>query len=140
MTNNQQPKPPARLHPWLVVALNAWPLPLGLGYFYARRPSRGLAVIIVQFFSLLALRPLGLANYNPYLLAALWLFSLWDGYRCANDYNLNLLAQSTPAPAAPAQPTGKLWLVPALAFLLVLLIFIIYAVVNWPAIQAELFP
>ena len=61
---------------WLAVVLNLFPLVMGLGYLYLGEWPWFLAVFAIQLFSLMPMEVLGLGEYNKYLLAILWLFSL----------------------------------------------------------------
>jgi len=67
-------------HPWLAALLNAWPIPLGLGYIYLGNWKRFLAVLGLQILLPLLLAYLGLRSLSSYLLAALWLYSIIDAH------------------------------------------------------------
>jgi hypothetical protein len=73
--------------PWLAVVLNLFPLVMGLGYLYLGLPLRFIVVFGIQLISLFPMTLLGLRDYNTFLLAGLWLFSLIDVYSQANKRN-----------------------------------------------------
>ena len=79
--------------PILGVLLNLFPLIMGLGYLYVGNWKRFGVVVFIQFFSLLFMTQLGLAQYNTYLLFALWIFSWFDVYGQVKAYN-EKIAQS----------------------------------------------
>lgn len=80
--------------PWLAVLLNLFPLVMGLGYIYLGKLGRFVIVFILQFFTLVPLAQLGLRELNPYLLTAIWLFTLFDAYNQAKAYNANIFKAS----------------------------------------------
>jgi len=77
--------------PWLTVALNLFPLIMGLGYLYIGRWLRFAAVFGTQLFSLMPMTALGLREYNVYVLGLLWLFTLSDGYSQTKHHNSKIL-------------------------------------------------
>ena len=79
---------PSRLKkPWLAVLLNLFPLIMGIGYIYLGLFIRFVVVFGIQLFSLAPITWLGLRQYNTYLLAGLWVFTLIDAYGQANAIN-----------------------------------------------------
>ena len=83
--------------PWLAAALNLFPLIMGLGYIYLGLWTRFIVVFAVQLFSLAPMTFLGLREYNTYLLAALWLFTLLDGYSQAKALNRRISRENFPS-------------------------------------------
>jgi len=73
--------------PWLAVALNLFPLIMGLGYIYIRKWGRFAAVFGLQLTSLLLFTAIGLRDLNPVFLVLLWAFSWFDVYNQAKSYN-----------------------------------------------------
>jgi hypothetical protein len=72
---------------WLAVALNLFPLAMGLGYIYLGLPGRFIIVFGIQLLSLLPMTLLGLREYNAYLLLGLWAVSLIDVHSQASKIN-----------------------------------------------------
>lgn len=73
--------------PWLAVALNVFPLVMGLGYIYLGLWKRFAVVFLLQLFTLAPMTGLGLREYNKYLLGLIWLFTLFDAYKQALNFN-----------------------------------------------------
>jgi len=71
---------PSLKKPWLAVLLNLFPLVMGLGYLYIRKPIRFLIVFGIQLLSLLVMSILGLRSWNGPLLFVVWVVSLVDVY------------------------------------------------------------
>jgi len=86
--------------PWIAVALNLFPLVMGLGYVYIGRGIRFVVLFGIQLTSLFPMTLMGLREYNTYLLAGLWLISLFDVYAQAKAVNDRVLA--LPPPPSPA--------------------------------------
>jgi hypothetical protein len=90
---------PARLKkPWLAVALNLFPLIMGLGYAYIGRLPRFLVVLAIQLFSLAPMTWLGLRDLNKYLLAAMWIVTLFDVYALTKAVISKILASQPTSP------------------------------------------
>ncbi len=81
----------------LAVLLNLWPIPMGLGYIYIGAWARFLALVAIQFFSLIPMTMLGLRAYNNYILVLALLISLWDVYRQSKAYNASIVHPNTDA-------------------------------------------
>ena len=73
--------------PWIAVVLNIFPFILGLGYIYLGLWRRFFVVIFIQLFSLAPMTFIGLPDYNSYLLAIVWIFTLIDAKIQATSYN-----------------------------------------------------
>jgi hypothetical protein len=67
---------------------------MGLGYIYLGKWSRFVIVLFLQLFTLVPLAQLGLRELNPYLLAVIWLFTLFDAYNQTKAYNANIQSHS----------------------------------------------
>jgi hypothetical protein len=78
--------------PTLAVALNMFPLILGLGYIYLGKWGRFFLVFGIQIFSLIPMTMLGLREYNVYLLALVWIASMIDAHNQAKVYNVQTTA------------------------------------------------
>jgi len=78
--------------PWIAVVLNFFPFILGLGYIYLGLWRRFFVVIFIQLFSLAPMTFIGLPEYNPYLLAIVWIFTLIDVKNQATSYNNKITA------------------------------------------------
>jgi len=78
--------------PGLAVVLNMIPFILGLGYIYIGRWGRFAVVFGLQLFSLIGMSMLGLREYNTFLLAAVWLISLFDVYALAKARNRSIVS------------------------------------------------
>ncbi len=89
----KQPSKPKAV--WLAVLLNCFPLVMGLGYIYIGKWLRFAVVFGIQLFSLIPMTAWGLREYNPYLLAILWIVSLFDVYSQAKEYNKQLASPSS---------------------------------------------
>jgi hypothetical protein len=75
-------------HPWLAALLNAWPIPLGLGYLYVNNWVRFLSTLGLQILTPMLLAFLGLRDISSYFLIALWLGTIIDVYNQARHINL----------------------------------------------------
>ncbi len=73
--------------PTTAVLLNAFPLIFGLGYIYIGKWSRFILVFGIQLFSLFPMTVLGLREYNGYLLALVWIISMFDAQSQTKIYN-----------------------------------------------------
>lgn len=73
--------------PWLAALINCFPLIMGLGYIYLGNWKRFWVVFLIQVFSLAPMTWLGLRDLNPFLLAVMWFFTIFDGYKQAKSYN-----------------------------------------------------
>jgi hypothetical protein len=73
---------------------------MGLGYVYIGRGIRFVVLFGIQLTSLFPMTLMGLREYNTYLLAGLWLISLFDVYAQAKAVNDRVLA--LPPPPSPA--------------------------------------
>lgn len=93
--------------PWLALALNLWPLPLGLGYAYLRRWDRlVVSVLGLQIMGVTLLKFVfgsGSIPYNCGLLA-MWGWALYDVYQLAKKHNATLEPEPTPTPASQGWP------------------------------------
>lgn len=76
--------------PWIAVLLNCFLLIMGLGYIYLGDWKRFGVVLFIQLFSLAPMTWLGLRDFNPVLLAGVWIFTLFDAYVQTNSYNRKL--------------------------------------------------
>jgi hypothetical protein len=76
--------------PSIAVVLNLFPLIMGLGYIYLGMLGRFAVVFLIQIFSLAPMEMLGLRQYNGYLLALMWIVTLFDVSAQAKKYNEKL--------------------------------------------------
>lgn len=81
---------------WLAVALNLFPLVLGLGYLYLGLWKRFAVVFLIQILSLQAFNlcsmtaGINLREFNTYFLALIWIFTIFDVNAQAKAYNARL--------------------------------------------------
>jgi len=71
--------------PWLAALLNAWPVPLGVGYLYLHNYWRFVSAFGLQILLPLVLALVGLRNISSYALAALWIYTVVDAYNQARN-------------------------------------------------------
>jgi hypothetical protein len=83
--------------PGLAVFLNLFPLIMGLGYIYIGKLTNFVVVFGIQLFSLFFMEVMGLGRYNNYLLAVIWVYSLFDVYAQAKKINLELASLKIPS-------------------------------------------
>lgn len=80
-----------RKNPWITILLNLVFLVMGLGYIYIGNWKRFGIVLFIQLFSLAPMTWIGLRELNPFLLASVWIFTLFDAYVQTASYNRNLV-------------------------------------------------
>lgn len=82
--------------PWLAALLNAWPMPLGVGYLYLKRWGRfvvsflGLQVVAMTVVRMLV----GGGEVLNLFTAAIWIAVIVDGYLVAR--RMNKAPEATP--------------------------------------------
>jgi hypothetical protein len=76
--------------PWVIALINAFPLMLGLGYFFIRLPDKAFLTMVLQILLPILLKRLfPMSIMNMYSLALL-LYVIVDGYQQTKAYNLRL--------------------------------------------------
>lgn len=77
--------------PWLAALLNAWPLPLGVGYLYLKRWERFVVSFLgLQIVAMTAVRMLLGNDFLNLFSAAIWIAVIVDGYLVARRMNQRL--------------------------------------------------
>jgi len=77
--------------PWLAALLNAWPLPLGVGYLYLRRWGRfAVSFVGLQIAGMTAVLMLFGSDVLNLFTAAVWIAVVVDGYLVARSTNTAL--------------------------------------------------
>jgi hypothetical protein len=86
--------------PWLAALLNAWPLPLGIGYLYLRQWARFvLSFLWLQVIAqTVVLMLLGRGELLNLFIAVVWIAVVADGYLLAQRMNRTLEATGAVAP------------------------------------------
>ena len=79
--------------PWLAALLNAWPLPLGVGYLYLKRWGRFVVSFLgLQVVAMTAVLMLVGSDFLNLFSAAIWIAVIVDGYLVARRMNKALEA------------------------------------------------
>ncbi|NIN66695.1 MAG: hypothetical protein GTO63_18810 [Anaerolineae bacterium] len=80
--------------PWLAALLNAWPLPLGVGYLYLKRWGRFvLSFLVLQIGAITVVLMLFRSDLLLDLFTAgIWIAVIVDGYLVARRMNKALVA------------------------------------------------
>ncbi len=74
--------------PWLAALLNAWPLPLGVGYLYLRRWGRfAVSFVGLQIAAMTAVLMLLGSDVLNLFSGAVWIAVVVDGYLVARRMN-----------------------------------------------------
>ncbi len=77
--------------PWLAALLNAWPLPLGVGYLYLRRWGRfAVSFAGLQIVGMTAVLMLFGSDILNLFTGAIWIGVIVDGYLVARSINKGL--------------------------------------------------